>query len=112
MKEAMNGAKCNLARAQEQMNRQVDKAKRTKKWVVGDWVLPSTQSLQTFALHLPSKLERRWVAHSQLPRSLVQLPSSWICLLGGTFHPTFHASNLKACIQHPEFEWEVEPPPP
>ena len=26
-------------------------------------------------------------------------------------HPTFHASNLKAYIRHPEFEQEVEPPP-
>ena len=27
-------------------------------------------------------------------------------------HPIFHASNLKAHIQHPKFECEVEPPPP
>ena len=27
-------------------------------------------------------------------------------------HPTFHASHLKAYIRHPEFEREVEPPPP
>ena len=32
--------------------------------------------------------------------------------LGWQIHPTFHASNLKAYIRHPEFEREVEPPPP
>ena len=26
-------------------------------------------------------------------------------------HPAFPVSHLKAYIRHPEFEWEVEPPP-
>ena len=36
----------------------------------------------------------------------LDLPSEW------HLHPTFHASNSKAYIQHPKFEREVEPPPP
>ena len=36
----------------------------------------------------------------------LDLPPGW------QIHPTFHASNLKAYIRHPEFEREVEPPPP
>ena len=31
---------------------------------------------------------------------------------GWQIHPSFHASNLKAYIQHPKFNREVEPPPP
>ena len=37
---------------------------------------------------------------------LLDLPPGW------QIHPTFHANNLKGHIQHPEFEWEVEPPSP
>ena len=36
----------------------------------------------------------------------LELPAGW------QIHPTFHASHLKAYIRHPEYEWEVEPPPP
>ena len=36
----------------------------------------------------------------------LELPAGW------QIHPTFHASHLKAYIRHPEFEREVEPPPP
>ena len=36
----------------------------------------------------------------------LDLPPGW------QVHPTFHAINLKAYIRHPEFEREVEPPPP
>ena len=36
----------------------------------------------------------------------LDLPPGW------QIHPTFHASNLKAYIRHPDFEWEVDPPPP
>ena len=32
--------------------------------------------------------------------------------LGCQIHPTFHASSLKAYIRRPEFEREVNPPPP
>ena len=61
MKEALRDAKSNLAKAQEQMKRRVDKAKGTEEWAVGDWVFLNTQNLQMFAPHLPSKLKRRWV---------------------------------------------------
>ena len=61
MKEALSDAKSNLAKAQEQMKRRVDKARRTEEWAVGDRVLLSTQNLQMFAPHLPLKLKRRWV---------------------------------------------------
>ena len=42
MKEALSDAKSNLAKAQEQMKRRVDKARRTEEWAVGDGVLLST----------------------------------------------------------------------
>ena len=112
MKEALSDAKSNLAKAQEQMKRRVDKARRTEEWAVGDWVLLSTQNLWMFALHLPSKLKRRWVGPFTIAKVVspvafrLNLPPGW------QIHPTFHASNLKAYIQHPEFEREVEPPPP
>ena len=61
MKEALSDAKSNLAKAQEQMKRRVNKARRTKEWVVGNRVLLSTWTLWMFAPHLPSKLKRRWV---------------------------------------------------
>ena len=32
-------------------------------------------------------------------------------LAGWQIHPTFHANQLKAYIRHPEFAWEVKPPP-
>ena len=61
MKEAMNDVKCNLAKAQEQMKRRVDRARRTGEWAVGDWVLLGIWNLQMFVPHLPSKLKRRWI---------------------------------------------------
>ena len=36
MNEALNDAKCNLAKAQEHMKRRLDKARRTEEWAVGD----------------------------------------------------------------------------
>ena len=42
MKEALNGTKCNLAKAQEQMKGRVERTKRTEEWVVGDRFLLST----------------------------------------------------------------------
>ena len=45
MKEVLNNVKCNLAKAQGQMKRRVDRAKHTKEWVVGDRVLLSTRNL-------------------------------------------------------------------
>ena len=42
MKEALNDAKGNLAKAQEQMRRRVDKIRCTKQWPVGDSVLLNT----------------------------------------------------------------------
>ena len=61
MKEALSDAKSDLAKAQEQMKRRVDKARRTEEWAVGDQVLLSTRNLWMFAPHLPLKLKRRWV---------------------------------------------------
>ena len=104
--------KSNLAKAQEQMKRRVDKTRRTEEWVVGDRVLLSTRNLRMFAPHLPSKLKWRWVGPFTIAKvvSLVafrlKLPPKW------QIHPTFHASNLKVYIQHPEFKQEVEPLPP
>ena len=112
MKEALNNAKCNLAKAQEQMKQKVDRAKRTEEWAIGDRVFLSTRNLLMFPPHLPSKLKRRWVGPFTIAK--VDSPDAFQLNLppGWQIHPTFHASNLKACIQHPEFEWEVEPPPP
>ena len=90
----------------------MDKARRTEEWVVGDRVFLTTWNLWTFAPHLPSKLKRRWVGPFTIAKVVspvafrLNLPPGW------QIHPTFHASNLKAYIRHPEFEREVEPPPP
>ena len=112
MKEALSDSKSNLAKAQEQMKHRVDKARRTEEWAVGDRVLPSTQNLRMFALHLPSKLKRRWVGPFTIAKVVspvtfqLNLPPGW------QIHPTFYGNNLKAYIQHPKFEQEVEPPSP
>ena len=112
MKEALSDAQSNLAKAQEQMTRRVDKTRRTESWAVGDRVLLSTWNLRMFALHLLSKLKRRWVGPFTITKVVnpvafrLNLPPGW------QIHPTFHASDLKAYIRHPEFEREVEPPPP
>ena len=112
MKEALCNAKSNLAKAQEQMKRRVDKARRTEEWAVGDRALLSTRNLRMFAPHLLSKLKRRWVGPFKIAKVVspvafwLNMPPRW------QIHPTFHASNLKVYIRHPEFEWEVEPPPP
>ena len=112
MKEALDDAKLNLVKAQERTKTQVDKTRREEEWNVGDRVFLSTQHLRTFAMHLLPKLRRRWVGPFTITEvvSLVafqlDLPPGW------QIHPTFHASNLKAYIQHPEFEQEVDPPPP
>ena len=61
MKEALNSAKHNLASAQEQMKRRVDKARGAKKWTVGDRIFLNTWNLWIFAPHLPPKLKSRGV---------------------------------------------------
>ena len=112
MNEALSDAKSNLAKAQEHMKRRVDKAKRTKEWAVGDRVLLSTRNLRMFAPHLPLKLKKRWVGPFTIAK-VVNPVAFWLNLPPGwQIHPTFHAGNLKAYIRHPEFEQEVEPPPP
>ena len=94
------------------MKRRVDKARRAEEWTIGDQVLLSTWNLRTFAPHLPPKLKRWYVGLFTIVKVVspvafrLDLPPGW------QIHPTFHASNLKAYIRHPEFEWEVEPPPP
>lgn len=61
-----------------------------------------------FALHFPPKLKRHWVG----PFSITKVVSSvvfWLDLLPGwQIDPIFYASNVKAHIQNPIFEWEVE----
>ena len=94
------------------MKRRVDKTRRAAQWTVGDWVFLSTRNLRMFAPHLPPKLKRRWVGPFTITKVVspvafrLNLPPGW------QIHPTFHASNLKAYIRHPDFEREVEPPPP
>ena len=111
MKEALDDAKLNLAKAQEKTKRQVDKTRRAEEWKVGDRVYLSTRHLRTFAPHIPTKLRRRWVGPFTIQKVVspvafrLDLPPGW------QIHPTFHASNLKAYIRRPEFEREVEPPP-
>ena len=98
MKEALDDTKLNLVKAQERTKTQVNKTKREEEWKVGDRVFLSTWHLQTFAVHLPPKLRRRWVGPFTITKvgSLVafrlDLPPGW------QIHPTFHASNLKAYI--------------
>ena len=98
--------------AERPATQRVDKARRTEEWAVGDRVPLSTWNLRMFALHLPSKLKRRWVG----PFTIVKVVSPvdfWLNLPPGwQIHLTFHARYLKAYIRHPEFEREVEPPPP
>ena len=58
------------------------------------------------------KLKRRWVGPFTIDQVIspvayrLDLPKGW------QIHPTFHVSHLKAYHRHPEFEREVEPPPP
>ena len=83
MKEALSDAKSNLAKAQEQMKQRVDKARRTEEWTVGDRVFLSTWNLWMFALHLPSKLKRRWVGPFTIAKVVspvafwLNLPPGW-----------------------------------
>ena len=112
MKEALENVKRDLASAQELMKRQVDKARRAEEWMVGDRVLLSIRNLQMFALHLPPKLNRRWMGLFTITKVVCPV-AFWLDLPPGWhIHPTLHASNLKAYIRHLEFEWEVEPPTP
>ena len=112
MKEALATAQHNLVKAQNRTKQQVDKTRRAQEWKEGDQVLLSTRHLRTFAMHLPMKLKRRWVGPFSISKVIspvayrLDLPEGW------HIHPTFHVSHLKAFIRHPEFEREVEPPPP
>ena len=110
MKQAPNDKKRNLAKAQKQMKCWGDKARRAKEWMVGDRVFLSMRNLQMFALHLPPELKRRWVGPFTITK-VVSPIAFWLGLpTGWEIHPTFQASNVKAYIWHPDFEWEVEPP--
>ena len=112
MKEALATAQQNLVQAQQRTKKQVDRTRRAVEWKQGDQVLLSTRHLRTFATHLPMKLKRRWVGPFTIEQVIspvayrLDLPQGW------QIHPTFHVSHLKAYHRHPEFEREVEPPPP
>ena len=60
LKEALDDAQRNLASAQEQMKRRVDKARRAKEWTLGDRVFLNKWNLWMFASHLPPKVKRCW----------------------------------------------------
>ena len=104
MKEALNDAKCNVDKAEEQMKRRLNRARRIGELTVGDRVLLNTWNLQMFVPHLPSKLKRRWVGPFTIAKVVspvafrLDLPPGW------QIHPTFYGNKLKAYIQHPEFE--------
>ena len=112
MNKALEIAQHNLAQAQQKTKQQVDKARRAEEWKEGDQVLLNTRHLRTFAMHLPMKLKRCWGGPFRISKVIspvayrLELPAGW------QIHLTFHASHLKAYIRHPQFEWEVEPPPP
>ena len=63
-------------------------------------------------MHLPMKLKRCWVGPFRISKVIspvayqLKLPAGW------QIYPTYHVNHLKAYIRHPEFKWEVEPPPP
>ena len=98
MKEALSDAKSNLAKAQEQMKRRVDKARRTEEWAVGDRVLLNTRNSQMFAPHLLSQMKKRWVGPFTIAKVVSLVAFQWNLAPGWQIHPTFHASNLKAYI--------------
>ena len=112
MEEALNDTKLNLVKAQERTKIQVDKIKRDEEWKVGDWVFLSMRNLRNFAVHLLPKLRRRLVGPFTITKVVSPAAFPFDLHPGWQIHPTFHASNLKAYIRHPEFEWEIEPPPP
>ena len=98
MKEALNDAKLNLIKVQERMKTQADKTKRQEEWKVGERVFLSTRHLQTFVVHLPPKLRRRWVGPFTITK-VVSPVAFWLDLPPGwQIHPTFDASNMKAYI--------------
>ena len=58
MKVAMKDAKTHLVAAQKRAKQQVDKSRRSERFVEGDQVYLSTRNLRTFATHIPAKLRR------------------------------------------------------
>ena len=86
MKEALDDAKLNLVKAQERTKTQVDKTRREEEWKVSDRVFPQHAALANLCSAFAAKAETTMGgSRSQSPRSLVQLPSGWICLPGGKF---------------------------
>ena len=112
MKVALEDAKTNLAAAQTRAKQHADKSRRSEIFTEGEEVYLSTRNLRTFATHIPTKLRRRYVGPFKIAKVIspvayrLDLPPGW------QIHPTFHVSSLKRCIRHPDFEREVEPPPP
>ena len=83
-----------------------------QEWKEGDQVLLSTKHLRIFATHSPMKLKERWVGPFRISKVISPIAYQLELSLRWQIHPTFHANHLKAYIRHPEFEREVEPPPP
>ena len=112
MKEAPDNVKLKLVKAQERAKTQADNTRRVEEWKVGDWVFLSTWHLQTFEVHLLPKLRRLWVGPFTITKVVSPVAFRLDLPPGCQIHPTFYVGNVKAYIQHPEFEREVEPPPP
>ena len=112
MKMALVDAKSNLATAQQQMKRAVDKKRRTEEYKIGDEVVLSTANLRTYCPNLPPKIQARWAGPFCIRKIVspiafgLDLPPGW------QIHPVFHTSKLKRYIRSEEFLREVEPPPP
>ena len=90
----------------------MDKASCAEELKEGDQVLLSTRHLCTLATHLLMKLKRHWVGPFHISKVISLVAYRLELLIGWQIHPTFHANHLKAYIRHPNFEREVEPPPP
>ncbi|KOM49767.1 hypothetical protein LR48_Vigan08g059400 [Vigna angularis] len=107
--EALHQLKFHLARAQELMVRQADKARRPSQVGVGDWVYlkirPHRQTTMSSTVH--SKLAARYFGPFLVIQQVgavafkLQLPES------ARIHPVFHASQLKKAVGDHRIEQEL-----